>query len=378
MYGPLLPVLSQRWTMGDGGAGLLFAAVFLCAVLGALSVSVLLKHFQGWTLMVGGFLLVGGGALGLSGSIWLAGFLGSCLLGFGLGLVNPTANLAAAAMWPGRTGRALTLLNLFFSIGAVGAPPLIGLWIQKGWSTWFPSLYGATTLIGAFLAWKLGAAGGVPAIRHEDAMPSNHEEGAMAEPGSGALLRFTLACMWLLFLYVGVEVSLGGWSTTYLLRTTDAGKMLAASAPSAFWSAILLSRLLSIAILPSVGMLAVLVTGSLVALVGSTWMLLPEEPWMIMAAIALAGFGLGPIFPNGVGYFLENGGPTAIRLTGVVFASGSVGGAVLPMLIGQVSERSGDLGLAMGMIAWGALLLLGAVGLAGWLRPHTRTPQSNR
>lgn len=374
MYGPLLPALSRRWQLGDGSAGLLFGAVFLCAVLGALAVTALLRHFRGWTLMVWGFVLIGAGALGLSGSVSLAGFAGSCLLGFGLGIVNPTANLAAAAMWPGRTGSALTLLNLFFSVGAMGAPPLIGWCLEQGWAVWFPVGFGLLTLTGAAVASRFTG----PESPHKPASATAQEDASIAVPTARRWLPFTAASMAMMFLYVGVEVSLGGWSTTYLLRATTAAAMLAASAPSAFWGAILLSRMVSIAILPRVGMLPVLVAGSALALAGSAWMLLPETPWIVLAAVALAGFGLGPVFPNGVGYFLEHGGPAATRLTGVVFASGSVGGAVLPMLVGQVSERSGSLPLAMGIIPAGAVLLLAAVGVAAWLRPDRVRPADTR
>ncbi|MCW5964218.1 MAG: MFS transporter [Bryobacterales bacterium] len=369
MYGPLLPSLSERWGMRDGRAGMLIGAVFLCAVMGALAVTLLLRRYRGWSLMVWGFVMVGLGALGLSSSQWLAGFLGSGMLGFGLGLVNPTANLAAAEMSPGRTGSALTMLNVFFGVGAMTAPPAIGYCIEHGWSDWFPSVFGALTLGGALLASRLQVEKQTEAPR----LPAGATHGEAADNSDAltrpSLIRFTMASMLLLFLYVGVEVSLGGWSTTYLLRATDASAMLAASAPSAFWGAILLSRLITIGILPRVGMMAVLLVGSALSLVGSAWLLGPDSPLMVLVAVAVAGIGLGPVFPNGVGYFLEHGGRAATRLTGLVFASGSVGGAVLPMLIGQVSERSGNLSLAMAMIPCGAALMLAAVGLAAWLRP---------
>lgn len=369
MYGPLLPTLSERWGMRDGGGGMLIGAVFLCAVVGALTVTALLRHYRGWSLMVCGFVMVGLGALGLSSSLWLAGFAGSCLLGFGLGLVNPTANLAAAAMSPGQAGSALTMLNVFFSVGAMAAPPGIGYCIEHGWSIWFPSVFGAVTLGGALLASRFRVEERDESLKSSEGACDTEAATIAGNPTQPSLVHFALASMLLLFLYVGVEVSLGGWSTTYLLRATSAGAMLAASAPAAFWGAILLSRLLTIGILPRVGMLAVLLAGSALSLIGSTWLLLPDNPWIILAAVALAGIGLGPVFPNGVGYFLEHGGPAATRLTGVVFASGSVGGAALPMLIGQVSERSGDLSLAMAIIPCGAALMLGAVSLAALLRP---------
>ncbi len=326
--------------------------------------------------MVTGFLLVALGALGLSGSAWIAGFLGSCLLGFGLGMVNPTANLAAAAMWPGRTGSALTLLNLFFSVGAVGAPPVIGYCIAHGWSVWFPAIYGVVTLAGALLAFRVDFHQ-TPAQQNERIITQAAQErdppvaeGATGGGGDFPIRGFTAASMALLFLYVGVEVSLGGWATTFLLRTTDASAMIAASAASAFWGAILVSRLVSIAILPRVGMLAVLVAGSGFAVVGSAWMLGAKGPALVLLAVGVAGFGLGPVFPNGVGYYLEHGGARARRLTGVVFASGSVGGAVLPMLIGLLSERSRDLHLALGVIPLAAACMLAAVGVTAYLRPN--------
>lgn len=370
MYGPLLPVLSERWGMSDGRAGMLFTAVFCCAVFGATSVTLLLRWFSGWRLMVVGFLMTGLGSLGLSSGFWELGFVGSCLLGFGLGLVNPTANLAAAAMWPGRTASALTLLNFFFSVGAVAAPPVIGFCIERGWSIWFPAVFAVVTLVGAGFAARLKVAD----YLHSD---SQNAEGGGREAALGVaatvgkpeLRGFALACMLLLFLYVGVEVSLGGWCTTYLLRSTDASQMLAASAPSAFWAAILLSRVVTVLILPRVGILAVLVGGGVLSLVGSAAMLGSSEPAFVLMAIAVAGVGLGPVFPSAVGYFLQFGGPNASRIAGLLFAAGSVGGAVLPMLVGQVSERSQDLHTALWLVPAAAVLLLGAVGVAAWRRP---------
>lgn len=347
MFGPLLPELSRRWDLSDGSAGMLFAAMFFFAIVGACSVTELVRRFDGWMLMVVGFVLVGCGALGLSSSYWQMGYLGASCLGLGLGLVNPPANLAAAAMWPGRNAAALTLLNFFFSVGAMIAPPLIGMSLERGEAQWFPAIYGVLVLGGTTLAlrWRL-----------RDLHPP--EAPGQAVPKSSVPWRLAISCMVMLFLYVGVEVSLGGWSSTYLLRETDAGTMLAASAPSAFWAAILISRVIAVVILPKVGILPVVAVGSLLTIAGAIAMLLTTHATTSLVAVAVAGFGCGPIFPATVGYFLDYGGPQAARVSGFLFASASVGGAVLPMMVGLASDASGDLGKALWMLPVAAVFMI--------------------
>jgi fucose permease len=278
-------------------------------------------------------------------------------------------------MWRGQPATALTVLNFFFSIGATLAPPLMGVVIERGAAVWIPVAYAVITLLGAAIASRLRvadyqASDGMPVSVEERHAPGDAASGNASNQDSPRLWPFVAASMAVLFLYVGVETSLGGWATTHLLRATEASAFLAASAPSFYWLALLLSRVVAVALLSRVGMLAVLLTGAALATVGS--LLLPGigvATWAL-AALALAGFGLGPIFPTAVGYFLRYSGERGAAIMGYLFAAGSIGGGLIPFAVGQVAETGGNLGVALLILPVVSAMMLVAMLVAAKTRPR--------
>ena len=369
MLGPLLPSLMARWSLSDSEAGALFTAQFLLGVVSSVSVAVLIRRFRAWHLMTLGYFLCGFGALGLAAPYWQLGFLGTCLYGLGLGLANPTANLAAAALMPDRPATALNLLNFFFSIGATLAPPVIGVFVDRGISVWFPLAFAIPTLCGALLATRLFVADfESSAARIVEAQPRR--------PANRFL--FAMVCMAMLFVYVGVEVSSGGWVSTYLQRVVGTNPVLAASAPAALWGSVLISRLLTVFVLRFASVAVVLLAGISMALAGCVWMLLVPSPQSVIAAIALTGLGLGPIFANTLGYFLDHYGKSADRITGLLFAAGGTGGALLPFVVGRLSDQTGNLSLALWTIPACTVLMYFLLAFAVQSRPDRNHAQSSR
>ena len=363
MLGPLLPSLMRRWTLSDAEAGSLFTAQFLTAVLSSVLMMYFMRRFRAWHLMLIGYFLCGIGALGLTASHWQWGFLGVCIWGLGLGIINPAANLASASLMPGQPATAINLLNFFFSIGATLAPPVIAGFVARDLSQWFPILVAVPILLGAALAARYfvpdfeGSFGG--------------RVQATGKPSRQ--LPFLLLCMTLLFVYVGIETGSGGWASTYLNRVAGANVTLASSASAALWGAILVSRFSAVWILRHASVLTVLTGSICLALAGGMMMLLFPSPLAVIVAIAIIGLGLGPIFANTLAYFLEHYGDGANRLSGLMFAAGGTGGAVLPLLIGEISDVTGSLRLALALIpacACGMLLLLAAMA---YLRPSRRS-----
>jgi fucose permease len=103
---------------------------------------------------------------------------------------------------------------------------------------------------------------------------------------------------------------------------------------------------------------AVMVPGLAMALTAVTILVTPHSEIIVVAAVAIAGFGFGPVFPIGVSRLLTR--VTDSRNTGWVFATCASGGAVLPWLTGLVSTRSGSLrtGFAVPLIALALILLM--------------------
>lgn len=337
MLGPLLPSLTRRWSLTDSEAGALFTALFFSAVVGSVLVTLLMRRFHAWSLMLLGYALCGTGVLGFTASAWIWGILGACVCGFGLGLLNPTANLAAASLMPERPATAINLLNFYFTIGATLAPAVIASFVDMGWIGFFPVAVAVPILLGSLVGTRFTAPD------HASSEPVEPRGGSVA---SGRLLFFLLTVS-ALFVYVGVETSSGGWSATYVQRAAGTNLVIATGAPAAFWGALLISRLAAVWLLRFTTPMALVLAGALLALAGSVLMLMTDSPLLVISGLAVTGLGLGPVFANTLAHFLEHYGPGADRISGLLFAAGGSGGALLPLVIGEISDVSGSLRVAL-------------------------------
>jgi fucose permease len=68
--------------------------------------------------------------------------------------------------------------------------------------------------------------------------------------------------------------------------------------------------------------------------------------WTIAICASVAGFGFSSVFPIAVATLSHKFGTGASRIAGLMFAFSSLGGAVLPLLVGHVSARLGSLRMA--------------------------------
>src|ERR1700751_6275262 len=79
--GPMLPVLSARWSLADEKAGYLLFAQFFSSMFGMLSSGALVKSIgYRLTLIIGLLMMASGMALLVSGP-WLIGIIAVCVLG---------------------------------------------------------------------------------------------------------------------------------------------------------------------------------------------------------------------------------------------------------------------------------------------------------
>jgi FHS family Na+ dependent glucose MFS transporter 1 len=178
--------------------------------------------------------------------------------------------------------------------------------------------------------------------------------------------------MLFLFFYVGAEITFGGWVYTYAVTLNLASAAGAAYLTSVFWLAFTIGRLISIPaatrftprqVIPAAGLscLVILVLGILSS--GSSTTL-----WLM--AIGL-GFCMAPIWPTGftlAGQSIDMSG----RITGIILLGDSLGGMVLPTLVGKVIEGSSP--RAMVYLVLGSLIL-NLLAFAAMLRlRHAKKP----
>lgn len=330
--GPLLPQFSRRVGAPVEAVGAMFTALFL----GALTLQLAggwLNERLGLRFMVAlGSGLLAAAVLGITLSPTLPVLLACAFLaGAGQGSLDASTNVLVPAVFGERSVSAVNLLHFAFGAGAVLSPVMTSL-LSSVWGDSIPLLW---------VAAALGAVNALATLRWaiDPKVARAHQASAMA--GNAIYSRSVLWLLsLLLFLGVGVEMGVGGWTTVYASRTTSLPVGAVAMLVSGFWLALTAGRLLGAALgvcLTSrrLAMLAIAATclGSAMLVGGSG-----SIAWTV-AGTLVTGFGVGPIFPTIVVMGTESFPMAASRAVSVIISVSSVGGMLLPPLQGLLLER---------------------------------------
>ena len=339
--GTLLPFLVRRWGWQDGRSGLLFLLFFLGTTAGAFCA-------RG---MLGRMLVLATSAISVP-LVLLATLRGPAVLfavllcGFGLGLAMTAVTLLRSRQVPNERAMELTRLNLMWAAGAACAPVLL---LRS--TAWLGLM---ATLRGYALAVLLcGIAAGLPLW--QERVPVEGTWAAWRH-----ITRVPALFAICLPLSTGVEAGVGAWLTTYTLRDNAAHHALV-TAGSALWAGLLLSRVLfsshkfglAHSRFAAAAFSGLLVCGLLLLLGGNATS-------VVVAGAFCAGFGAGPIYPHLLALLL-NGNEAGNA--GFLLAGG--GSALLPFLIGQVSQHAHSLRTGLTVPLLGSVVLLVSLLRAG-------------
>lgn len=343
--GPMLPLLAAKWGLPDVQSGAFFTAEFVASTIASVLAPKRMRWSlpRGYALMTIGVLLlvVAGGSTDVTLGHYLA-FGSFVLIGFGIGLSVTSTNLLVGAAPKELRARRLSIANIWWGIGAVACP----------WMVAAAEKMNDFRMLLVIVAWASVAMFVALIWLRED-------RGRVMRPltlraDSGVLIYFAL----MLFLYVGVENTVGGWIATYVFRYNEMALANASILVSVFWLALLTGRWIGSQALKSVDERLVLLPCVAIALLAVLTLLKPHGRAEVIAAVTVAGLGFGPVFPVGVSRMLAR--VTDTRNTGWVFATTASGGAVLPWLTGLISTKAGSLrtGFTVPAIAMGVILLL--------------------
>jgi MFS transporter, FHS family, glucose/mannose:H+ symporter len=342
LLGCMLPALIAQWHMNDARAGVLFAAQFSGAALGALLVGH--DYFRS---LVRGYLLLIGSGLSLALFADYSPVMLFLIFGFGLGLTMTATSLLTGRMFSERRGAVLSLLNAYWGLGAVLCPGLVSLWTRR----WAPEKLFFALVISAGITFLL--------------LMNARRPGGFTESadliGSGVRpwpTRPILNLAFVAFLYVGVETSVSGWMMAYVHRSVTLGSAWPPIAVSSFWIALICGRAVTPAVLRRISETGLL-TASVAGALGSVLLLLLNRtPFGMVLSAAASGLALGPIYPLCLAQILtlSNDSPRVKW----VFASAGFGGALLPWLTGRLSAFDGSLsaGLIVPLLTLGIMLVL--------------------
>ena len=333
--GPMLPILAARWSLTDAQSGSLIFVQFFSSMFGMLTSGVSVQR-QGYrfTLIVGALLMASGMALLASGS-WGWGIVAVSILGIGYGITTPAGNLRTAEINPESSASALNVINAVWGIGAMSSPFLVAIAQRAHRPAYF--LYGTAGALVVLLM----------ALLLTRFVPDTHAhvESPLGDKSFWSGSALPLICA-LFFVYVGTETSFGAWIATYARRVDSRAHALATVTPSFYWGALLLGRALAPVFLRFRSAITIARGGLAIAMLGALALIAAQEMKLVVVGALLAGLGLASIFPISVSLLPGWFGPSARRASGAVFASGNIGGAVMPWFLGELSTHAAGLRVA--------------------------------
>jgi len=334
MLGPILPLLTGQFHLSDAQAGNLFWFQFGASPTGALIASKVLSRWgAAWTVPIGMFLI----ACGVS-SIAVGSFamvqLGIALYGLGLGFALPSTNLLIVEMVSQGQASALNLLNLSWTLGALAGPYAIKAMLQP------VGLRGFLLLLAALVL----AVGVVEALSFPkgNIVSPETRRGKLLSPHR---LSFAVLMFFFMFLYVGIENGFVGWVPMFSIRSQNTSPNWTAFVNSSFWAALLVGRLTAPLVLRRARESTVITGGLALSAVGIVIAIISPSLLVLEIGVLLSGLGMAAIFPTAIAIFAEwygtgGAGSAVLGLCGL-------GGAVVPWLVGVVSDRSQNLRMGL-------------------------------
>ena len=355
LLGPLLPMLSARWSLNYAQAGTLFTAQFLGATIGTgLSGPIVSRWGYRFAILTGLFAMaVGVGSLPFSSRF--PGLICIFSYGIGLGLSIPAANLLVAAMNADRRSAALSLLNFSWSVGAVACPFIVAVAAKVDQIRLF------LVALAGFLLLVLLAIASLRSFVEPAVEPilerKNKYPNALLAHGSWRSL-FILAALF--FLYVGAENAFGGWIASYAQGLGSSSPTLSVMTPSFFYAALMVGRWSTPLVLKKTSEITAARAGLLLASMGMAGLIFSRALPSVLSSVSVAGLGLAAVYPITISRLAYEFGPAASRLGSVMFTMANLGGSFLPWAVGFSSHEFTNLGvgLSVPLAATGLMLLL--------------------
>jgi len=253
----------------------------------------------------------------------------SPIAGFGFGVIEAVLGALIIEFVEKNRSSAISLLEVFFGLGALFMPLLSGLFISFGiWRWSFPVVAGTALLALALWAFlPMGEA--APALARKGEVSNRVRPSYRKEhlPVLAAMILFFLA-------YVGLEMSIVHFLPSLMIERIGIGPETAALCLTAFWTTMVIGRLFAgrlgdrfgfarYLIACGAGLAASLILFSFIA-----------SLWLSFAVILLTGLSASGMFAIGLLYANDRIPGMTERTTSLLIAAGGTGSALIPRLSG--------------------------------------------
>jgi len=329
ILGAILPQLTSLLHLDKARAGNLFFFMNLGMLAASLVFGPLVDRFGFKVFLAGSSLLVSLSFVGLAFSAsYYPVLLSVIALGLAGGVINGGSNALINDLHPSRRAAALNFLGIFFGIGAMLIPLIIGTFLhQLGLRS--------VILIAAGLSlipFVLFSVFYFPRPKQPQGFP-------LKEIKNIASSRLLWLGAFILFFESGNEFAIGGWLTTFLQEKFQFGLNEAALVLSGYWFFLMVGRLTFPLLNRWLRKDTIVFISAALALVSvSGWLLSPLKGLAVVFSF-LTGYGLAAIYPTTLAVIGDEFPAFSGTAFSLAISTGLLGGMISPWLVGQISQH---------------------------------------
>jgi fucose permease len=326
--GAILPSVIEKFGIDMIHAGSLMSFLSIGILIGSLVFGPIADRFGYKALLSFCILFI---LLGLEGIAWAAQFwilrLSILLIGLGGGIINGATNALVADISEGERSANLSLLGIFFGIGAIGIPFLLGILLNKVPYETFISITGLIVLLPLifFLFIRF------PQPKQAQKFP--------VREGLGLLKNATLLLFgFILFFESGIEIIVSSWTAEFLKEELLIQPDRAVFYLSIFWVGMVLTRFILGYILKIVSQVTVLLTCLAIAFLGTSLMIFSNTLSLTLPALFLIGIGFAASYPVILGFIADLFPQLSGTAFSIAFVIALIGGTIIPFTSGVIAD----------------------------------------
>ncbi len=358
-----LPEMRQRLDINLAQQGDLFSILSFGLLLSSLVAGPVLDRFGAKPVLTSAAALTTVALLAFALAQGFAAAAGAAvLLGLGGAWLNIATNALVSDIFPDQRGRALSLLGVFFGVGALFVPLVVAAGFDR------------LSVAGTMLACAAVSAS-TTAICASLRFPPPHEGASFSfiEMLRAARYPGVLLFAFVLFLQGGNESAVTGWTSTYI-GSVGWSPFSATVILLGYWVMAIVGRLLSARAQARLGKARLVLVSAITSVAGCIVLLAAASSLPLLAAGAwLTSLAFAAIYPTVLAIAGDRYHRFAGTVFGLLFSIGALGNMSFPWAVGHISQAAG---VRLGMV----VPLAGAIGVSvcAWVISEGGPPTDGR
>ncbi len=329
--GSILPEITEKFGLKEANTGYLLTLLPSGILVGSLVFGPLVDWLSYKKILIAGSIFT---LLSIEGIVFSQTLtvLHISVFGIGLGggILNGVTNALISEISDEDRSANLSLLGVFFGVGALGTPVILGF---------YKDIYSFETILGLLGAFIVLPILFFVVIR----FPKSAETKGLPIREGFKMAKDPMLLLFgaILFFQSGIEGLTNNWTTTYLEAIKELSASNALFILSSFVGALTVARIILGKILRVFNPFKIMVGGYVLAFLGCLCLLYSDTFYTSIGGLAMIGMGLAAGFPVVLGYI----GQMYTRLSGTAFSIvitiALIGNVIANYVMGLISQEYG-------------------------------------